>query len=115
MDNNNDDNGEAPRSPFRPPTKRQRQVELRKWRFNSFSVSFCSFDHNQIHSTTYASLNEPPRLVLWACKRAPQLGTVPMLLKTTITQVNDEYLYIFPGVEPGGSVERGISDKGLSN
>ena len=110
-----DDNGEVSRSLLRPPTKRQRQVELPELRFNSFSVSFCGPDTNQIHSMTYASVNEFPRLVLWARERAPQLRTVPMLLKTTITLRNDKYLDIFLSVEQGGRVELGIPDQGSWN
>ena len=56
-----------------------------------------------------------PCLVLWARKRAPQLRTVLMLLKTTITLRNDEYLDIFPDVEQSGRVELGISDQGSWN
>ena len=110
-----DDEGEVPRSPSGPPTKRQRQVELPELRFSSFSVSFRVLGSNRIHSTTYASVNEFPRLVFWARERAPQLSTVPILLKTTITLRNDEYLDIFPGVEQGGKVELGISDQGSWN
>jgi len=38
-----------------------------------------------------------------------------MLLKTTVTQRNDEYLDIFPSVEQGTRVELGISDQGSWN
>ena len=40
---------------------------------------------------------------------------MPVLLKTTITLRNDEYLDIFPSVEQGGRVELGISDQGSWN
>ena len=40
------DDSEVLRSPFRPPRKRQRQVELPELRFNSFSVSFRGPDSN---------------------------------------------------------------------
>ena len=110
-----DNDGEVPRSPSRPPTKQQRQVELPELQFNTFSVAFRGPDSNRIHSTTYGSVNEFPRLVLWARERAPQLRTVLMLLKTTITLQNDEYLDIFPDVEQGGRVELGILDKGSWN
>ena len=113
--NNNNDYGEVPRSPSRQPTKRQRQVELPELGFNSFSVSFRPPDSNRIHSTTYTSINEFPHLVVWTSERAPQLRTVPMLLKTNITLRNDEYLDIFPDVQEGGRVERGISDQGSWN
>ena len=95
-DNDDEDDGEVPRSQSRPPAKRQRQVELPELRFNSFSVSSRDPECDQVHSTTYFSVNKFPRLVLWARERAPQLRTVTMLLKTTITLRNDEYLDIFP-------------------
>ena len=113
--NNNNDYGEVPRSPSRQPTKRQRQVELPELGFNSFSVSFRPPDSNRIHFTTCASINVFPHLVVWTSERAPQLRTVPMLLKTNIPLRNDEYLDIFPDVEEGGRVERGISDQGSWN
>ena len=115
VDGDDDDDGEVPRSPSRLPTKRQRRVELPELRFNSFSVSFRGPDSKRIHWTTYTSVNEFPRLVLWARERAPQLRTVPMLIKTTITRRNDEYMDIFPDVKQGGRVELGISDQGSWN
>ena len=114
-DDDDDGDGEVPRSPSRPPTKRQRGVELPELLFNSFSVSLRGPESYQIHLTTHPSVNEFPRLVLWARERAPQLGTVTMLLKTTITLRNDQYLDIFPGVEQGGRVELGILDQASWN
>jgi len=107
-----DDDYEVPGSPSRPPTKWHKQGELAEGWFNSFRVSFRGSDHNRIHSTTYTSVNEFTCLVLWVRKRAPQLSTRLMLLQTTTTQRNDEYLAIFPGMELSASVELCISHQG---
>jgi len=84
---NDDDEAEVPGS---PPAKRPRQVELPELRFTAFSVSFHGPDSTRTHSTTYASVNEFPRLVRQARSRAPQLSTKSMPLKPNITLRNDE-------------------------
>ena len=109
---NDDDQAEVAGS---PPAKRLRQVELPELLFTAFSVSFCGPDSTRTHSTTYASVNEFPRLVPWARGRAPQLSTKSMLLKTNITLRNDEYMDFFPGLEKGERAELSISDQGSWN
>ena len=110
-----DDKGEVPRSQSEPSTKRQRQVDLSKLRFSSFSVSFRVLGSHRIHSTIYSRVNEFPRLVFWAREGAPPLSTVLILLKTTINLGNHEYLDIFPSIEQGGKVNLDISDQGSWN
>ena len=66
-------------------------------------------------NTTYLSVNKFSSLVCWVHEKAPELNRRSMLLKTTITVRNDEYLDLLPNTELGGSVERIISDQGSWN
>ena len=108
----NDDEGEVAGS---PPAKRPRQVDLPQLRFTSFSVSFRGPNSFRIHYTTYFSVNKFPSLVRWVREKAPQLNGRSMLLKTTITVRNDEYLDLLPDTELDGRVEMIISDQGSWN
>ena len=108
----NDDEGEVAGS---PPAKRPRQVDLPQLRFTSFSVSFRGPNSFRIHYTTYFSVNKFPSLVRWVREKAPQPNGRSMLLKTTITVRNNEYLDLLPDTELGGRVEMIISDQGSWN